>query len=98
ELSWEADIAWIMRGGADPMEWIKRFPDRITAVHIKDVAAPGEKLDEDGWEDVGHGIVPWRAIWAELRNTPVRFLIMEHDNPSDEKRFAGRSIEAAMRF
>jgi sugar phosphate isomerase/epimerase len=95
DLGWEADIAWVVRGGADPIEWIRRYGDRITAVHVKDIAQPGEKQDEDGWEDVGHGTVPWKAILAELENTPAKFFIMEHDKPNDHVRFAKRSIEAA---
>jgi sugar phosphate isomerase/epimerase len=95
DLTWEADIAWVVRGGADPIEWIRRYADRITAVHVKDIARPGEKLDEDGWEDVGHGTVPWKAIWAELKKTPATIFVMEHDKPNDDARFARRSIEAA---
>ena len=95
DLAWEADIAWVARGGADPIEWIRRYGNRITAVHVKDIARPGEKLDEDGWEDVGHGTVPWKAIWAELKNTPAKTFVMEHDKPNDDARFARRSIAAA---
>jgi len=95
ELTWEADIAWVVRGGADPIDWIRRYGDRITAVHVKDIAKPGEKQDEDGWADVGHGTVPWKAIWAALRDTPAQLFIMEHDKPNDHERFARRSIEAA---
>lgn len=95
DLGWEADIAWVARGGADPLDWIRRYGDRITAVHVKDIAKAGEKLDEDGWEDVGHGTLPWKAIFAELRNTPAKFFVMEHDKPNDHARFAKRSIEAA---
>ena len=45
-------MAWIVRGGADPFEWIKRYADRIASVHIKDIAPAGECEDEDGWADV----------------------------------------------
>lgn len=98
ELAWEADIAWVARGGADPLEWIARYGDRLAAVHVKDIAPAGEKADEDGWEDVGHGTMPWTAIWATLKNTPVDIFVMEHDKPSDHERFARRSIEAARSF
>lgn len=43
DLAWEADIAWIIKGGADPLEWIRRYGDRILAVHVKDIAIAGEK-------------------------------------------------------
>nr|WP_316654542.1 sugar phosphate isomerase/epimerase [uncultured Gellertiella sp.] len=92
DLSWQADIAWIVRGGADPFEWIDRLGQRITSVHVKDIAPTGENADEDGWADVGHGIVPWARLMTALRATPVRHYIVEHDNPGDFERFATRSF------
>ncbi|WP_337267360.1 sugar phosphate isomerase/epimerase family protein [Oryzifoliimicrobium ureilyticus] len=92
DLAWEADIAWVIRGGADPFAWIDRFGDRITAVHVKDIAAKGENLDEDGWADVGHGTVDWKALIAALKKTPVKHYVVEHDNPKDIDRLITRSI------
>jgi sugar phosphate isomerase/epimerase len=97
-LKWEADIAWVVRGGADPIEWIEKFADRTTAVHVKDIAKAGTKTDEDGWDDVGHGTMDWKAIWKALKKTPAKTFVMEHDKPSDDKRFATRSIAAAKKF
>ncbi len=97
-LKWEADIAWVIRGGADPIEWIDRLADRIAAVHVKDIAPAGENTDEDGWADVGHGTVDWKAIWKALKKTLATTFVMEHDNPSDHRRFASRSIAAARNF
>jgi sugar phosphate isomerase/epimerase len=98
ELEWEADIAWVIKGGADPFEWIGRFADRITAVHVKDIAPEGRSLDEDGWADLGAGVVPWDRLMHALRATPARHFVMEHDNPSDDRRFAAASIGAARSF
>ncbi|MEP0520477.1 MAG: sugar phosphate isomerase/epimerase [Hyphomicrobiales bacterium] len=98
-LQWEADIAWIVRGGGDPFDWIKRHGSKITSVHVKDIATEGEKLDEDGWADVGDGTMDWAGIMTAARSsTPAKHFIMEHDNPSDDKRFATRSLEAAKSF
>lgn len=92
-IEWEADIAWIIRGGGDPADWIKRYDSRITAVHVKDIAPQGECEDEDGWADVGHGTVDWTALLKQLRASGVkRLYVMEHDKPSDANRFARRSI------
>lgn len=99
EIGWEIDVAWVVRGGADPLKWIDDYASRIVAAHVKDIAKPGEKADEDGWEDVGHGTMDWPAIMKALREkTPAKVFVMEHDNPSDAARFARRSIEAARNF
>ncbi len=92
-LEWEADLAWVARAGADPIEWVNKYADRISAVHIKDIAPAGQCVDEDGWADVGHGTMDWPAIMSLMETTPAAYFVMEHDNPSDHIRFAQRSLE-----
>lgn len=94
ELAWEADIAWIIRGAADPFAWIESYGKRITAVHVKDIAPAGTNTDEDGWADVGQGTVPWKDLMAALKAYGVRHYILEHDNPKDVGRLIKRSIAA----
>lgn len=91
-LSWEADIAWVIRGGADPFAYIEKYGKRITAVHVKDIAKAGENADQDGWADVGHGTVEWARLFKALSATPAKYYIVEHDNPKDYKVTAERSI------
>jgi len=97
-LKWEIDVAWVVRGGADPLDWIAAHADRIVAAHVKDIAPAGTNQDEDGWADVGDGIMDWPAIMAALLRTPCRLFVMEHDNPSDDRRFAQRSIASVTRI
>lgn len=98
DISWEADIGWIVRGGANFADWVGQYGDRITAVHIKDMAPQGEGLDEDGWADVGHGTLDWAANFRLLTSAPVKHWVVEHDNPSDDERFAVRSIGTVRRI
>ena len=88
----EADVAWIVRGNADPAPWLEKNGDRIVAIHVKDIAPTGENADEDGWADAGQGVVPWKTLWPIARKTKARYFIAEHDNPNDIDRFASRSI------
>lgn len=96
DIDWEMDAAWIVRGGLDPLEWLTRYGQRVIAVHLKDRAPAGENQDEDGWADLGHGMMPWRAIADVIRSgTRASYFVMEHDNPNDFERFASRSIASA---
>lgn len=90
---WEMDVAWVIRGGADPLAWIERCKSRISAAHVKDIAPEGENADEDGWADVGYGVVDWKTIMGALKGAGVSLFVIEHDKPSDVERFAKRSIE-----
>jgi sugar phosphate isomerase/epimerase len=93
-IEWEADIAWIVRGGQDPRDWIVKYADRITTAHVKDIAPEGDCADEDGWADVGQGTMDWKGIMKALRQAGADLFVMEHDKPSDVDRFASRSIKA----
>ena len=92
DLKLELDLGWVARAGKDPVEMIEKYGKRIAAVHVKDLAAPGENAAEDGWADVGHGTQDWAAIHAALKEAGVDHYVIEHDNPSDHKRFATRSL------
>ena len=98
DLAWEADVAWIIRAGHDPLDWIARRGDRIAAAHVKDIAPEGANAEEDGWADLGHGTVDWATITAALRDAGCGLFVIEHDNPSDLDRFASRSIATYMTY
>ena len=61
-MEWEMDLAWVVKGGEDPVTWMDKYGNRITAIHVKDIAPAGEKLDEDGWADLGHGTLDWKSL------------------------------------
>lgn len=92
DVLWQCDIAWVVRGNQDPASLIKRYSDRVIAFHVKDLAAEGECLDEDGWADVGHGTIDWASLLPIMRATPAELWVLEHDNPNDDARFAKRSL------
>ena len=97
-LGWQADLAWVIKGGGDPAAWLDRYRPRITSIHVKDVAPAGEAADEDGWADVGHGVVDWAGLWRLCDATAASLMIAEHDRPSDGARFAGRSFATMRRL
>ena len=52
------------------------------------------KRHEDGWADVGAGIMPWSELWPQCVAAGAETMIAEHDNPSDFDRFARVSAMA----
>ena len=94
----ELDLAWVVRGGQDPLKWMQKYSDRISAIHVKDLAAEGENADEDGWADVGHGTMDWAALMGAARQTSAQYFVMEHDNPSDHMRFASRALASVKSY
>ncbi len=92
QIGLEFDVAWAVKAQQDPLHWIEKYKDRIVAAHLKDLAPEGDCVDEDGWADVGHGVMDWTTIHNELKKINLKYFVMEHDNPSDHERFASRSL------
>ena len=98
KLMWQADIGWIHATGEDPVRWLEKYRDRIRAVHIKDAAPKGQKLEEDGWTDIGAGTIDWQRLMPAIEATKADLLVLEHDNPADFEGFARRSREAMAKW
>jgi sugar phosphate isomerase/epimerase len=79
-LAWQVDIAWLVRGGADPKEWMQRYRDRVVSAHVKVIAPQGRNEDQDGWADIGAG---WRDLWQATRAAGAPWMVVEHDKPAD---------------
>jgi sugar phosphate isomerase/epimerase len=87
-LTWQADVAWLVRGGAEPATWLRRYSDRLVSAHVKDIAPEGTALDEDGWADVGAGVLDWKSLWQLCRDCGAHWMVVEHDKPTDPARSA----------
>lgn len=97
-LKWQADIAWLKRAGLDPIEWLKRYRKVLLSAHVKDEAPIGSNLDEEGWTDIGAGVMAWPLLWKTALGCGAETLIIEHDNPNEPFEFANRSFAYVSRF
>ena len=92
-LAWQADVAWLVRGGAKPEIWLDRYADRLRSAHVKDIAHNGENADQDGWADVGYGVLDWRRLFDVCRECGAGWMVVEHDKPADPAGSARRSYD-----
>lgn len=89
----ELDLGWVQVAGHDVVSTIQKYGPLIKTAHIKDRAPDGENTSEDGWADVGTGVMDWAAIHVALQDAGVTHYVIEHDNPSDHARFARTSFD-----
>ncbi|SHJ26859.1 sugar phosphate isomerase/epimerase family protein [Wenxinia saemankumensis] len=97
-VKFEIDIGWIVRGGADPAEELRRYAGRIVAIQLKDTAGPDGMGAEDGWRATGDGIIDWDALVPAMRASAATHVVAEHDNPADWRAFAARSADHMRRL
>lgn len=99
ELKFEMDVAWVVVANVDPIAEIKKFSNRLIALHIKDKAPEGQNQDQDGWCNVGEGIVPWAEILQESKNhSNIKHFVLEHDNPKSDAEFVSVSVPNVQRL
>ncbi|MGH3147676.1 MAG: sugar phosphate isomerase/epimerase family protein [Rubrobacter sp.] len=75
----ELDLYWVRYGGADPETVLRDLGDRISLVHLKDMAADEERSDLP----VGEGTMPWQRLLQVADDAGVEWYIAEQDNPRD---------------
>ena len=75
----ELDIYWVKKGGADPVEVLKKYPGRYEILHVKDMA-PGEEQD---FACPGDGIIEWEPVFAESDSQGIQHFNVERDNAED---------------
>ena len=95
----ELDVAWIAAGGADPVQYIHRYADRLSVLHIKDVRRRADAPASGGgrwdiWETVelGAGQVDLDAALEAARAVGVPILAIEQDHSPDQLGSALRSL------
>lgn len=77
----EVDTYWIAHGGGDPAAWLHKIgksgPDRLSAIHVKDMAIDGQRNHK--MCEVGNGNLNWPAILQAARTAGTRWYIIERD-------------------
>lgn len=72
-LQAELDTYWVQKGGASPVEYLKKYAGRVPLLHIKDMTRDGD------FAEVGAGILDWPAIFSSAEAQGVTSYIVEQD-------------------
>lgn len=83
----ELDLYWMTVAGVDPLPWMRRWPGRVSMVHVKDRSAQGQMVS------VGSGTISFDSLLREARRLGLRHAFVEHDNPPDPMGFARASYD-----
>ncbi len=61
----QLDTGNCLHGGADPVQFLKRYPGRATTVHLKGY----DSKAADHWSLTGEGEIDWEAVFAECEGS-----------------------------
>jgi len=79
-LKLEADTYWFKAAGVDPAAYIRRWPERVPLVHLKDMSTGTPPT----FAEVGAGILDWPDIFEAAQTGGAQWYLVEQDTcPGD---------------
>ncbi len=76
----ELDLYWARYAGVDPASLLGELGDRVSLVHLKDMASDDARSDAP----VGTGTMPWPELLVAADEAGVDWYVVEQDNPGDD--------------
>jgi len=110
KVGFELDCHWIYRGGENPVEFIKKYKNRVTLLHLKDYRiAPLNMTDDDlsdqtkfrakfngavQFAEVGEGTLDMKAIIEAGLEAGSKYFLVEQDDCYGRDPFESLRISA----
>ena len=83
----ELDVAWSIKGGADPVALFRKHPGRFPLWHVKDLDAERKTV-----LPVGKGSIDYKPVFAAAATAGLQYYFVEHDMPADPNASIRESI------
>lgn len=66
------DLGWVMRGGMEPVDFLREFGDRVRALHFK------EFTFDDRFTELGRGVVDFETAYDYIKDREL-WIVAEQD-------------------
>ena len=82
-VTMEMDIAWVVTAGVDPVKYLKKYGERISLLHVKevrkDLRTMVDRLQAQTTE-VGSGKIDWKHVFKAMDAARIRHYFVEQEN------------------
>lgn len=82
KVTMEMDCGWVIVGGGNPVDYLRRYPTRISMLHVKDFklsGAPGSDTEPPPSAELGRGSIDYRPIFAAASKTNIKHAFIEQE-------------------
>ena len=88
-VRFELDLYWVKYAGMNPNSLLQELANRVSLVHLKDMASNEERSDVP----VGEGTMPWRQLLQTADIVGAEWFIVEQDHPRDALKDVQTSLQ-----
>ena len=75
-VEYQMDIYWVVAGGHDPIEWLRKYPGRFTSSHVKDMAQTNGDMES---VTLGTGTIDYPSILPVAEEQGMRYHLVEQE-------------------
>lgn len=94
-VDFEMDIYWVVTAGANPEEWMKKYPNRFKLCHIKDRGKQFDPKEANASVDLGTGSIDFPAILKTAKATGMQYYIVEQERYDNTTPMKSAEVDAA---
>lgn len=81
-VTFEMDCGWVIVGGGNPVDLLRRYPHRITMLHVKDfkpASTPSSSAAPPPAAELGRGTIDYHPIFAAARRANIQHCFVEQE-------------------
>lgn len=75
-VDFEMDIYWVVNADYDPIQLFKRYPNRFSLWHVKDM----DKSDSSKNTEIGNGSIDFKTIFDKEKLAGLNYTFVEQEN------------------
>jgi sugar phosphate isomerase/epimerase len=76
------DCGWVIVGGGNPVDYLHRYPDRISMLHVKDFKRPDTSTSAGApppAAELGRGTIDYRPIFKAAKKGEIKHYFVEQE-------------------
>jgi len=78
-VDFEMDIYWVITGGADPVDYLKKYPGRFKMGHLKDRLKNAQPSETDASCTLGTGSIDFKKILPLAKSNGMEYFFVEQE-------------------
>jgi sugar phosphate isomerase/epimerase len=94
-VDYEMDIYWVVTGGKDPVEYLKKYPNRFRLCHVKDRSKTLPATEENASVDLGTGSIDFSKILKVAQENGMQYYIVEQERWDNSTPIKSAEADAA---
>jgi sugar phosphate isomerase/epimerase len=81
-VTFELDCGWVIVGGANPVDYLQRYPSRISMLHVKDfkhTEKPASVMEPPPAAELGKGTLDYRPVFEAAKKATIKHYFVEQE-------------------